>query len=158
MVRWIQLRATRYAHRQAMTPNLALKAPTFVDLLKEIMLDVQWMPTYDSAYAGYGALTVNTAGPPQLPPVQGGAPGTGASGGGGGGAAQAERGVIVTNSSLHDDFSGYRQVQKTLKEIVAAAHPVPATLHHPNIHYCLSYHLRKTYNTNCTTMWRTMIG
>jgi hypothetical protein len=60
----------------------------------------------------------------------------------------------VANPSPHAEFVGYGQVRKSLKEIVAAAvragHPVPATLHHPNIHYCLSYHLRKTCNTGCS--------
>jgi hypothetical protein len=116
MVRWIQLRAARYIHRQAMTPNLALQAPTFVDLLEQIGLEVPWMPTYVAAYAGYGAVPVVMAGQSRPPPAQGGAPtgggGGSGGGGGGGGGARAERGVTVANLSPHAEFMGYGQVSQ----------------------------------------------
>jgi hypothetical protein len=145
MVRWIQVRAVRYVHRQAGSPHFTLQAPKFKDLLEQIMLDAPWMPLSELSHVGYGAHVpgaMQATGPPRG--LTGPAPAA---------AAARERGTPVTNGNPHADYAAFGSVRKTLKEIVATAvragQPVPATIHHPNIHYCLSFHVRKTCNSSC---------
>jgi hypothetical protein len=145
MVCWIQVWAVRYVHRQVGSPHFTLQAPKFKDLLEQIMLDTPWMPLSELSHVGYGAHVpgvTQALGPPCG--LTGLAPAA---------AAVRECGMPVANGNPHADYVAFGLVRKTLKEIVATAvragQPVPATIHHPNIHYCLSFHVRKICNSSC---------